>query len=79
MASIDENGVVYSVPNNPLLRMFEALVHPIGFAPLLVLIAIFFLIRHYSRGTNYLKWYTIIACVLYLIFLYFASHMYYRA
>ena len=79
MAWIDENGVVHSAPNNPIIRMLEALIHPIGFVPLLVLIAIFFTIRHYMKNRKILTWYSIIALVLYLIFLFFASLMFYRA
>ena len=78
MAWIDENGVVHSVPNNPLIRMIEALIHPIGFVPLFVLVAIFFLIKHYSKNRNYLKWYTIIVSILYIVFLIFASKLFYR-
>ena len=78
MAWIDENGVVHSVPNNPIIRLFEALIHPIGFIPLLVLVAILFLIKHYSKNKNYLKWYTIIVSILYIVFLFLASRMFYR-
>jgi hypothetical protein len=79
MGWIDENGIVHSVPNNPIIRMLEALIHPIGFVPLLVLIAIFFLIRHYVKNRKILMWYSIIASVLYLIILFYASLMFYRA
>ena len=81
MAYVDEFGITHSVSNSfPVLvgRLFQ---DPIGiivtFAPLLILVIIFFLIRRANK--KYLIPYSIIAGIIWMLYFFIRTSIFYRA
>ena len=80
MAYIDEAGNVYTAPNSFLdiiIRMFS---NSLGllfvFIPLLILIGIYFIIKHYSKDKKILRAFAITALTVYVIYLFLVSQLF---
>lgn len=79
MAFIDKAGNVYTAPNSFLdriSRMFSGLGLLVVFVPLLILIGVYFIIKHNSKNKKLLSTYTITAIIVYLIYFLLVSQLF---
>jgi len=83
MAYMDENGIVHSVENSFFSRVSEMFSDTNGILlvllPLIVLIGIFFSIKHYSKNKKLLIIYSVVAIILYIFWFFMLTKMYMRA
>lgn len=75
-----ETGEVYFV-SNTFLKRLDSMVSDIGWLkillPLLVLIGIFFVVKKYTKSKKTLIIYSVIAIIIYFLFLWFFSLYYF--
>ena len=80
MAYVDEAGNVYTVSNDfsdVVMRMFSSVWGILAaLVPLLVLLGMFLIIKHYSKNKKILNAYTIMALLLYIVYFFLLSQLF---
>ncbi|MBW3021147.1 hypothetical protein KY334_07670 [Candidatus Woesearchaeota archaeon] len=73
MPIIDTIVEKFSQTVNPWVEMGKTFLEPLGYLPLVALILVFFIIRHFLKQIKWLIIYGVLALIIYLWYLYLVA------